>query len=108
MLPAGQAARYYASDPPLLPRILRKSGAATAAFVNNFFMSGYSAVGVDMGFERLTDHSYRTRDTDAIAHDALAWLDAHGVDRSTIKFVEARMPAPLRLSVPAWAVVEPS
>jgi arylsulfatase A-like enzyme len=81
VLPAGQAARYYASDPPLLPLILRKSGAATAAFVNNFFMSGYSAVGVDMGFEQLTDHRYRTRDTDAIARDAIAWLDAHGADR---------------------------
>jgi arylsulfatase A-like enzyme len=81
VLPPGQAARYYAADPPLLPLILRKSGVVTAAFVNNFFMSGYSAVGVDMGFERLTDHRYRTRDTDAIAHDALAWLDAHGSDR---------------------------
>jgi arylsulfatase A-like enzyme len=81
VLPGSEAPRYYASDPPLLPLILRKSGAMTAAFVNNFFMSGYAAVGVDMGFERLTDHRYRTRDTDAIAHDALSWLDAHGGDR---------------------------
>ncbi len=81
VLPPGEAARYYASDPPLLPLILRKSGAVTAAFVNNFFMTGYAAVGVDMGFERLTDHRYRTRDTDAISHDALAWLDGHSADR---------------------------
>jgi arylsulfatase A-like enzyme len=81
VLPPGDAARYYASDPPLLPLLLRKSGATTAAFVNNFFMSGYSAVGVDMGFERLTDHRYRTRDTDAIAQDALAWLEAHDDER---------------------------
>jgi arylsulfatase A-like enzyme len=81
VLPPGEAARYYASDPPLLPLLLRKSGASTAAFVNNFFMSGYSAVGVDMGFERLTDHRYRTRDTDAIAQDALAWLEAHNDER---------------------------
>jgi hypothetical protein len=81
VLPAGEAARYYASDPPLLPLIMRKNGALTAAFVNNFFMTGYAAVGVDMGFERLTDHRYRTRDTDAIAHDALAWLDGHAADR---------------------------
>jgi arylsulfatase A-like enzyme len=81
VLPPGEAARYYASDPPLLPLLLRKSGATTAAFVNNFFMSGYSAVGVDMGFERLTDHRYRTRDTDAIAHDALDWLEAHNDER---------------------------
>ena len=81
VLPASQPARYYASDPPLLPLIFRKSGAETAAFVNNFFMAGYAAVGVDMGFERLTDHRYRTRDTDAIAHDAMTWLDGHAADR---------------------------
>jgi hypothetical protein len=34
-----------------------------------------------MGFERVTDHRYRTRDTDEITRDALAWLDAHGRDR---------------------------
>jgi arylsulfatase A-like enzyme len=81
VLPAGEAAHFYASDPPLLPRILRKSGAVTAAFVNNFFMAGYVAVGIDMGFEHVTDHRYRTRDTAEITKDALAWLDAHGRDR---------------------------
>jgi arylsulfatase A-like enzyme len=81
ILQPSQVARYYASDPPLLPLVLRKSGAVTAAFVNNFFMSGYSSVGVDMGFERLTDHRYRTRDTAAITSDAVTWLDAHGSDR---------------------------
>jgi Sulfatase len=44
-------------------------------------MAGYVPVGVDMGFERVTDHRYRTRDTDAIASDTLAWLDAHKGDR---------------------------
>jgi arylsulfatase A-like enzyme len=81
ILKASRVARYYESDPPLLPLILRKSGAVTAAFVNNFFMSGYSSVGVDMGFERLTDHRYRTRDTAEITRDALGWLEAHGGDR---------------------------
>ena len=81
VLPNGQAERYYASDPPLLPLLLRRSGAVTGAFVNNFFMSGYAAVGVDMGFERLTDHRYRTRDTAEITRDALGWLDAHASDR---------------------------
>jgi arylsulfatase A-like enzyme len=81
VVPTGEAARFYASDPPLLPVVLRRAGAVTAAFVNNFFMTGQSAVGLDMGFERLTDHRYRTRDTAEIAKDALAWLDAHVSDR---------------------------
>jgi arylsulfatase A-like enzyme len=79
--PADRIAHYYASDPPLLPRILQKSGMTTDAFVNNFFMAGYANVGLDMGFERVTDHRYRTRDTALITYDALAWLDAHAGDR---------------------------
>ena len=79
--PADRIAHYYASDPPLLPRLLQKSGVTTAAFVNNFFMTGYANVGLDMGFERVTDHRYRTRDTALITYDAFAWLDAHASDR---------------------------
>jgi len=74
-------ARYYATDPPLVPLVLRKSGVATAAFVNNFFMAGYVTVGLDMGFARVTDHRYRLRDTAEITKDAVAWLDGHGTSR---------------------------
>src|SRR5262249_27408956 len=63
MLLPGEVARFYASDPPLLPLVLRKHGVATRAFVNNYFMVGYAPVGIDMGFERVADHRYRTRDT---------------------------------------------
>ena len=81
VLPIDRVTHYYASDPPMLPLILRKSGAVTAAFVNNFFMAGYAAVGLDTGFERVTDHRYRTRDTAEITRDATAWLDEHAQDR---------------------------
>jgi hypothetical protein len=60
---------------------LRRNGVTSAAFVNNFFMAGYAVVGLDMGFERVTDHRYRTRDTSLITYDALRWLDAHAADR---------------------------
>jgi arylsulfatase A-like enzyme len=79
--PVDRVSRYYASEPPLLPRLLRKGGVTTAAFVNNFFMTGYAVVGLDMGFERITDHRYRTRDTALITYDALAWLEAHANTR---------------------------
>jgi arylsulfatase A-like enzyme len=81
VVPADAIARFYASEPPLVPLLLRKSGVGSAAFVNNFFMAGYAAVGLDMGFDRVTDHRYRTRDTERITRDALAWLDAHAHDR---------------------------
>jgi arylsulfatase A-like enzyme len=74
-------AHYYATEPPLLPLVLRKSGVETAAFVNNFFMAGFVTVGLDMGFERVTDHRYHLRDTADITKDALAWLDAHAGSR---------------------------
>jgi arylsulfatase A-like enzyme len=81
ILTPGALARYYASDPPLLPLLLRRDGVVTASFVNNFFLAGYVPVGVDMGLERVTDHRYRTRDTAAITGDALEWLRGHAKDR---------------------------
>jgi arylsulfatase A-like enzyme len=81
ILPPEQVSRYYGAEPPLLPLILRHSGVATAAFVNNFFMAGYVTVGLDMGFERVTDHRYRVRDTAEITRDALGWLDSHADSR---------------------------
>jgi arylsulfatase A-like enzyme len=74
VLPEPMAAAYYRSDPSMLPLLLRRDGVATRAFVNNYFMVGYAPVGVDMGFERVDDHRYRTKDTGEITRDALAWL----------------------------------
>ncbi|HSQ68368.1 MAG TPA: sulfatase [Polyangiaceae bacterium] len=74
VLPQPMAAAYYRSDPPMLPLLLRRQGDVTRAFVNNYFMIGYAPVGVDMGFERVDDHRYRTKDTAEITAHAVAWL----------------------------------
>lgn len=66
--------RFYSSDPPLLSLMLRKKGVVTRAFVNNYFMVGYAPIGIDMGFERVMDERYRTRDTLEITQDATAWI----------------------------------
>ena len=76
ILPPGAAgALLRVATRPCCRSLLRGSGAVTAAFVNNFFMAGYVAVGVDMGFERVdrpplphARHRRRSRS------DALAWL----------------------------------
>ena len=81
VLPPEQASRFYASSPPLLPLLLRRAGMETRAFVNNYFMVGYAAVGVDMGFERVDDHRYRTRDTLEITVHASTWMKEHAKDR---------------------------
>ena len=79
-------------DPPLLPLLLRRSGVVTAAFVNNFFMAGYVPVGVDMGFERVTDHRYRTRDTDR-DHARRARLARRARGRSVLPLRELQLAA---------------
>lgn len=83
-LDEGRVARFYGARPPLLPLLLRARGATTRAFVNNYFMVGYAAVGIDLGFERVSDHRYRTRDTLEITREATAWLRAHGDERSFV------------------------
>jgi hypothetical protein len=80
-LDPGEIQRFYASDPPLLSLLLRRQGAETRAFVNNFFMSGYARVALDFGFERLDDERYRTADTANITANAVEWLRAHKDER---------------------------
>ena len=80
-LPDSEVTRFYASSPPLLPLLLRRQGVVTRAFVNNYFMVGYAAVGVDLGFEAVHDFRFRTRDTGEITTHAIEWLRAHKDER---------------------------
>lgn len=68
-------ARFYASTPPLLPLLLRRRGYAVQAFVNNYFLIGYTPIGLDMAFEQVVDHRYRTQDTAEVTKSALAFLE---------------------------------
>lgn len=81
VIPPEAIRRFYASDPPLLPLLLRKNGVYTTAFVNNFFMTGYASVAVDFGFERFDDNRYRTRDTAEVTAHAVEWLKSNGDKR---------------------------
>ncbi|WP_394848537.1 sulfatase-like hydrolase/transferase [Pendulispora brunnea] len=73
--------RYYSSEPPLISRILAKNGVLPRAFVNNFFMAGYATAGLDMGFERVADHRYHTRDTAEITRDTVSFIRDHASER---------------------------
>jgi len=77
----GDIERYYASEPPLVSRILAKNGVLPRAFVNNFFMAGYATAGLDMGFERIADHRYHTRDTAEITRDTVSFIRDHASER---------------------------
>lgn len=71
----------YAARPPFLPLLLRPHGALTRAIVNNFYIVGYSGVGVDMGFEGLVDHRYHREDTREIVSDTVRLLEQHRARR---------------------------
>lgn len=92
IVPAESAARFYASSPPLLPLLLRRHGVVTRAFVNNYFMTGYAPIGVDMGFERVSDHRYRTHDTQAITDDTVRWLEQNGANTRFFAFCNYNSP----------------
>jgi arylsulfatase A-like enzyme len=76
-----QVNAYYRAEPPLFPLAMRRAGASTRAFVNNNFMLGYAAVGVDMGFEHVEDYRYRTLDTAEVTRSALEGMRAHANER---------------------------
>ncbi len=80
-LPDDEVNRFYVSDPPLLPLLLRQRGVQTDAFVNNYFMVGYAAVGADLGFQHIDDYRYVTRDTLEITTHSIDWLEHHKDER---------------------------
>jgi arylsulfatase A-like enzyme len=72
---------FYASNPPLWPLLMRSLGAHTRAIINNMYLCGYVGVGVDTGFESMTDHRYQLSDTEKITADTVNWLGSHRDDR---------------------------
>jgi arylsulfatase A-like enzyme len=75
---------FYALNPPLWPLLMRAHGAVTRAVINNMYLCGYVGVGVDTGFEAMTDHRYQVNDTDKITTDTVAWLRAHRDERFSL------------------------
>ena len=72
---------FYASSPPLWPLLMRSLGAHTRAIINNMYLCGYVGVGVDAGFESMTDHRYQLSDTEKITTDTVKWLESHRDER---------------------------
>jgi arylsulfatase A-like enzyme len=73
-LSPGELARFYASDPPLLPLTLRRHGVATHAFVDDALL-GVDAQGrVDLGFDQTLAPRGRPSDTRSLTRDAAAWI----------------------------------
>ena len=69
--------RYYETDPPLIPRLLRKAGYVTASIGRNHFQYGTTRMGLDPGFETVWDNRKSQKDTVFIIERAKEWLAAH-------------------------------
>ncbi len=73
-------AAYYASQPPLLPRMARQAGYLTASIGRNHFQYGTTRMGLDPGFDVVWDNRRAVEDTVNIIDRANAFV-AENKDR---------------------------
>jgi len=72
-----RAARFHASDPPLLPLALRRQNVTTLAFTSDEALVGEARAGVDLGFERVVARRSGRDATSGSAQDASRWIEAN-------------------------------
>ena len=77
----GDRKRFYRLAPALLPRLLGARGYRVSAIGNNFFLLGYPAIGLDLGFAEVDDIRHPVKDTPAITRSAIRFLERNK-DRS--------------------------
>ena len=72
---------FYAGDPPLLPRLLRKMGYRTWSVGNNAFLFGNQEISLDAGWDSVTDHRNSDFDTPWMTDSAIEWIKRHKSQR---------------------------
>lgn len=80
-LPPEFKAAWYARNPPMLGRVLRKRGYRTVSIGNDAFMFGNLEIGLDAGFDAVTDHRNSLYDTPWMTDTAIEWLANHRAER---------------------------
>ncbi|MBI5479070.1 MAG: sulfatase [Deltaproteobacteria bacterium] len=70
-----QPPKFYRARPELITRTLRDRGYQVEFIGNNFFILGYAAIGLDLGYERVVDIRHSVLDTPAITRAAEQWLE---------------------------------
>lgn len=76
-LPRRLRARMYRRWPRLLTRHLRRAGYWVEAIGNNFFLPGFTPIGFDRAYDRVTDIRDSLRDTPAVTRGAVRFLRQH-------------------------------
>lgn len=74
LLPDADRQIFYNQRLMLLPHIFKQHDFYTKAIGNNFFLLGYSQIGLDMGFEEVDDIRHPVLDTPAITRGAIQFL----------------------------------
>jgi arylsulfatase A-like enzyme len=69
--------KLYRRWPRLLTRHLRRQGYWTEAIGNNFYLPGFTRIGFDRSYDRVTDIRNYLHDTPAVTRGALRFLRAH-------------------------------
>lgn len=69
--------KLYRRWPRLLTRHLRRQGYWTEAIGNNFYLPGFTRVGFDRSYDRVTDIRHHLLHTPAVTRGALRFLRAH-------------------------------
>ncbi len=69
--------KLYRRWPRLLTRHLRRQGYWTEAIGNNFYLPGFTRIGFDRSYDRVTDIRNYLLDTPAVTRGALRFLRAH-------------------------------
>jgi arylsulfatase A-like enzyme len=78
MIPTDSARRrFYAGAPRLLTHRLSAAGRHAVAIGNNFFFLGHPQIGLDFGFDEVTDIRHPVLDTPAITEAAETFLHEH-------------------------------
>jgi arylsulfatase A-like enzyme len=70
-----QPPKFYRARPDLITRTLRDRGYQVEFVGNNFFILGYAAIGLDLGYERVVDIRHSSLDTPAITRATEQWLE---------------------------------
>jgi len=77
VFPKYQRRKLYREWPRLLTRHLRRQGYWTEAIGNNFYLPGFTRVGFDRCYDRVTDIRHHLLDTPAVTRGALRFLRAY-------------------------------
>jgi len=74
---SGEEKNFFYRESGVIPlaRLLKKSGYVSCSIGNNAFIIDYTGIGVDLGFDELSEYETQWEDTIDITDEAACWLE---------------------------------